>query len=90
MKRFISTLVLLAMLAPATGFAQDTRDPGGRDGGGQDYDLSDYVLGRGEFAGEPSSAGSDHPSEDIISDACEGEYILIFADDGSIEDWDCA
>lgn len=94
MKRLITLLAILATLAPATGFARDT-SPGGpdREEGGADFDVSDYVLGRGDFERPPSTSAHQTPvseMEDIISTACgDGEVLIIYNDDGTIDEWDC-
>ena len=100
MKRIITILAVLAMLAPAASMARDSREPAatpetgsGGGGGGADYDLSDYVLERGDFAPNgPSgqSAEIDPVLEDLITAFCgDRDVVIIFNDDGLIEDWDC-
>jgi len=96
MKRYITMLLLLMTLAPAAAIAQDRDDTGrGGDEDGWEYDLSDYVLERGDFRPDttPATTGVEESGksvEQLITEACgEGDVVIVYDDDGSISDWDC-
>ncbi len=96
MKKLIMSLAVAAVVLPAVASAQnapDGRDDGRaeeREDGRNDHFVVPFGRIVGVPGGRPNANGGDVLPEDLINEICEdGDVIIIYGDDGAIEDWDC-